>query len=359
MKKTKWLLALVWLLLLSTLLTGCLIQNIKKGSIAGKIVIREEILYPSLEEITTLKPSSAIPLGYAPLSGAKVSVNGTKKATLVKEDGCFLLEGLLEGMQTITVEAPQLSAPYQYDVEVLPNVINTVFFPVGKAHYLIIGVSNYANYSPLNSADATAVEEFLTKGPSNVITVRDEDANKENILSLFQKIKNQLKPEDYLVVYFSGHGTQDLLALYNFSNSDPNPDCLTDTELKEIFNSMPTKDITLIVDSCNAGSLFDGKVATRALQNSGYVVLASSTAEQNSYQYINDGGLGFFTKHFLLGLINRSADFNQDRKITVQEIFTYTKYAMAREINLLKDNRFVQSPVLEDSQNRDPVIYRY
>lgn len=359
MKKTKWILTLTWLLLLSMLLSGCLIQNVKKGSIAGKIVIREEILYPNSDEIITLKPSSDIPLGYVPLTGARVSVNGTTKATIVTADGSFLIEGLIEGKQTITVEAPQLSAPYQYNVEVLPNVISTLFLPVGKAYYLIIGASKYANLRSLNSADATAVEEFLVKGPSNVITVRDEDANKENILSLFQRIKNQLQPEDYLVVYFSGHGTQDLLALYNFSADDPNPDCLTDTELKDIFNSMPTKDITLIIDSCHAGSFFDGKVATRALQNSGYVVLASSTAEQNSYQYVNDGGLGFFTKHLLLGLINRSADNNQDRKITVQEIFNYTKYAMAREINSLNDNSLVQTPVLEDSQNRNPVIYRY
>ncbi len=359
MFKDKYCPLLILVFLLGTFLVGCLPNNIKRGSIAGTIVIREELTSDS-NNLKAISSNTSLPLGYKPLKGALIKVKNTNISTFSNASGAFLLNNLPEGLQTLVVTAPFSNISREFEVEVLPNAINTVFYPVGKGYYLIIGVSLYAKIPSLYSADANAMEEFFVKTPGTVITVRDQDATRDNILNIFNRLKKELQPEDYLVVYFSGHGAYDHLLLYNYSKEDPY-DSLSDLDLKEHFLQMPTKEITLVMDSCFSGSLFDGKPAVRqptpkALQNSGYVLLASSLASQVSYQYSNDGGLGLFTKHFLLGLINRGADTNSDGKITAQEIFVYIQKTFAY-LNLPEDN--LQTPIFEDTLNINPVLYRY
>lgn len=63
-----------------------------------------------------------------------------------------------------------------------------------------------------------------------------------------------LSPEDFLVIYFSGHGHQGLLALYGYSEEN-REEALYESDLKELLSQMPTENITLIVDACNSGSL--------------------------------------------------------------------------------------------------------
>ena len=357
--KRKYLNVIPLLLVAALFLNGCLYRNIRTGDIAGKVVIREELtdneeLTDSLDNLTVIKNEQTIP-GYKELVGATVSLKGSYQSDKTNSSGCFSLRGLKEGNHTLCVSFPEKSLYREFDVEVLPNVINTTFYPVGKGYYLIIGVSSYAHLNSLYSTDATAMEKLFKQRPNEVITMRDEEATKQNILNVFASIRKKIKPEDYLFVYFSGHGDADRLALYNYSTTDKT-DALTDNDLEDIFSQMPTKEIILVVDACYSGSLFDGYVATKALKNSGYVLMASSTAEQESYQYRDDGGLGLFTKHFLLGLLNRRADYNRDGKITASEIFSYVYTAMYQQII---NPEFRQTPVFEDPLNLNPVIYRY
>lgn len=350
---------LIFLLLLVTFLTGCLSNNIRRGDIAGTIVIREELTQEN-NNLKAVSSQTGIPLGYKPLKGALIKVKNTNLTTFSNNSGAFWLKDLPEGLQTLVVTAPFGNISREFEVEVLPHTINTVFYPVGKGYYFIIGVSLYAKIPSLYSADANAVEQFLVKPPNKVITVRDQDASRDNILNIFNRLKKELQPEDYLVVYFSGHGSYDHLLLYNYSKENPY-DSLSDLDLSEHFLQMPTKEITLVMDSCYSGSLFDGKPTVRkpapkALRNSGYVLLASSQATEVSYQYSNDGGLGLFTKHFLLGLINRNADTNGDGKISAQEIFAYIQRSFAN-LNFPEGN--LQTPIFEDTLNINPVLYRY
>lgn len=339
----------LFLFLASLLLSGCLFRETRVGSIAGTIVIREE-----LADAVEINSHPAIPKGYVPLKDATVTTK-SGRSTKTNQNGYFLIDRIPEGREEVTVTVPQLDLVKRFEVDVYPGVVNTIFYPVGKGYYIIIGIGKYLHLADLNSADANAVEAFFASSPNVVKTIRDEDATRANIEEQFAELKKMLSPEDFLVIYFSGHGHQGLLALYGYSEEN-REEALDESDLKELLSQMPTENITLIVDACNSGSLFDGTVQTRALKETNYVILASSQPDQNSYQYADDGGLGYFTKHFLLGLLNRRADYNKDGRVTSKEIFTYvygelTYYASSTE--------YAQTPTYHDPLDREPVIYRY
>ena len=77
----------------------------------------------------------------------------------------------------------------RFEVDVYPGVVNTIFYPVGKGYYIIIGIGKYLHLADLNSADANAVEAFFASSPNVVKTIRDEDATRANIEEQFAELK--------------------------------------------------------------------------------------------------------------------------------------------------------------------------
>lgn len=84
---------------------------------------------------------------------------------------------------------------------------------------LIIGINKYASsdFHDLAGAvaDANAFEEYLKHNlevpPSNIISLRDEEASREAILSGFASLRDNPKfgkGECAIIIYFAGHGAQ-------------------------------------------------------------------------------------------------------------------------------------------------------
>jgi hypothetical protein len=82
--------------------------------------------------------------------------------------------------------------------------------PTGKYYALLIGNSNYAHWSSLKSPinDVNQIGKILKNDYnfSKVITVRD--SNRENIFSALENINSITTDKDYVLIYYSGHGSK-------------------------------------------------------------------------------------------------------------------------------------------------------
>ena len=82
-----------------------------------------------------------------------------------------------------------------------------------ESRALIIGINRYAKTSHLSYAvsDAEAVKDALVNElgfpESNVIAVFDENATKQNILTLYHRFtRDDVELDDRIIVFYAGHG---------------------------------------------------------------------------------------------------------------------------------------------------------
>lgn len=186
-------------------------------------------------------------------------------------------------------------------------------------YVLSTGVSNYGSTS-VNlhnpSKDAKAVAEvFKKQSNSKVSIVTSSNATKSTILRHLNAIKQLAKPEDKVVFFFSGHGTQNNLILHdgNFNFS----------ELIDVLKGMRTKKIFVFIDACKSGSVTN---ATSSYEWTGekapsIAFMMACRADEFSFenQWLDNG---FFTQALLLALRGK-ADTDSNRKITLMETFKY------------------------------------
>jgi len=217
---------------------------------------------------------------------------------------------------------------------------------MGGKHALIIGNTEYADpglarlTSPgkdaedlarvLRDKNICAFDEVrvLLNQPAAVIS--------ETIDEFFY----QKKPEDLLVLYFSGHGVRDEFGALYLAAQNTNRFLLRSTAIKsayisEIMDQSRSKRQVLILDCCNSGAFAQGtKAATgasigtaAAFEGTGYgrVVLTASDSTQFAWQgdaIVGEMENSLFT-HFLVKGIEGAADQNGDGRITIDELYDY------------------------------------
>ena len=149
------------------------------------------------------------------------------------------------------------------------------------------------------------------------------------------------KPDDLLVMYFSGHGVRDeygalYLALKNTNRSRLRATAIKSDFIRESMDQSRSKRQVLILDCCNSGAFAQGtKGATGvsigtgpAFEGVGYgrVVLTATDATQFAWEGdkiigdITDNSL--FT-HYLVEGLQGGADQDKDGRITVDELYDY------------------------------------
>ena len=144
--------------------------------------------------------------------------------------------------------------------------------PSGKNFLLLIGVSIYSdsNIRKLPNAvkDVDDFEKILTSkyrfDKENAIKLYNEHATSKGIInSLRDLIKYKLKPEDSLIIYFSGHGEFDRDFNKGFwvpfeAVLDDKSTYISNIDLKDYLDAFAEKcrHIFLISDSCFSGALF-------------------------------------------------------------------------------------------------------
>lgn len=127
-----------------------------------------------------------------------------------------------------------------------------------------IGINNYPGmFNDLKGCvnDANDWAELLTEFGFDVSVVLDEQGTRENIKAALRNLVLVLKPGDYGVFTYSGHGT------YNRDSSGDEEDSydealyvydgiLLDDELREILNDLNTQaSLVFVSDSCYSGTV--------------------------------------------------------------------------------------------------------
>lgn len=131
----------------------------------------------------------------------------------------------------------------------------------GQYHALIIANTNYKHLdklvTPQNDA-AQLTDVLANKYGFKVRTV--ENANRYDLVSALNDMREQLTEKDNLLIYYAGHGTYDKTNnrghwLPIDAEPDSTANWVSNTEVTDIINSMSAKHILLVADSCYSGAL--------------------------------------------------------------------------------------------------------
>lgn len=196
-------------------------------------------------------------------------------------------------------------------------------FSVAEARTFVLsaGVSNYggrANNLRNPSNDAKAFKELMSLQTKDITLLTSKYATKANILEKLRAICNRAQKSDRVVFFFSGHGADN----GTFCAYDAN---VPYSDVVNILEKSQAGEIICYFDACFAGNVQNAKNDdswTKAVKaNSNMVFLVSSRPNETS----RDGvafRAGYFTQSLLKGLRGK-ADKNNDKSITVYELFTY------------------------------------
>lgn len=236
-----------------------------------------------------------------------------------------------------------------------------------NAFALIVGIGAYQDERipklKYTHADARAFYELLTNPKrsgflkENVKLLLDAEATHTQIRKAVNKwLYNQVMPDSTVMIFFAGHGGQELdkydtvpnQQAYYFLPWDADPDdlastCLAQNDFDKLTRTLKAQRLVMFLDACHsAGVVKPGGrdlsvVASphyeRFAEGEGRVIIAAAKPEQRSWE---DETLqhGIFTYH-LLEALSGKADTNDDGYVSIQEVVSYLQREVPRTVKLL------------------------
>jgi hypothetical protein len=156
------------------------------------------------------------------------------------------------------------------------------------------------------------------------------------------------KPDDLLIMYFSGHGVRDeygslYLAVRNTNRSRLRSTAIKADFIREAMDQSRSKRQILILDCCNSGAFAQGTKAeiggsigtAKAFEGTGYGRVILTASDSTQFAWEGDKVIGkditnsLFT-HFLVKGLEGDADQDFDGKITIDELYDYAYEQVVR-----------------------------
>jgi uncharacterized caspase-like protein len=195
---------------------------------------------------------------------------------------------------------------------------------------VVVGISDYQGTNlDLNYSDRDAqlfYNHLKSAMPNEVaagkaVLLLNEKATLTNINSALASVYRSSSANDFIIFYFSGHGSVGEFVPYNHSVG------LKHSDLKNYFKNTEAKFRLVVADACFSGSIGTANEtsvsSTQDLYDSRLAVIMSSKPNQTSLEM---GSLeqGVFSYYLIRGM-QGLADLNQDKYVTAGELFMYTK----------------------------------
>lgn len=193
----------------------------------------------------------------------------------------------------------------------------------GDTYVVAAGVSAYVKAPKLNICDRDANEfaKTMKKAGCHVSLFTSSNATHDNIIYAIRRIAKRANPDDRLVFYFSGHGTEGSLVAYDGSKKFLIPY----TELIKEISAVNAGQKVAFIDACFSGTVTTALNSDSDWQsdakNKNVILFMSSDAKEASL-VSNFAGNSFFTRS-VLNCLQGLCDKNRDKKITVEEMFEY------------------------------------
>ena len=131
----------------------------------------------------------------------------------------------------------------------------------GRYFAIVIGIANYERLPKLETsrADAMAVASILRDRYGFEVTTLI-DADRYDILSALNVMRETLNPEDNLVVYYAGHGEYDKINDRGYwlpidADRTNNANWISNQSITDILNASAAGHVLLVADSCYSGAL--------------------------------------------------------------------------------------------------------
>ena len=210
---------------------------------------------------------------------------------------------------------------------------------------LVIGVSEYDDPTLATlrtpSADVDALARALRDTNIGNFDEVEELVNQtaEVVRRAISVFFTNKKPDDLLLLYFSGHGVLNDRGRLFLAVKSSVKDLLTATAIPSTFiteemDTCRSKRQVLILDCCHSGAFERGRkgeqkvITETTFEGNGYgrVVLTASDATQYAFEgdrVIEKAELSLFTHHLIQGLLTGDADSNRDGLISLDDWYSY------------------------------------
>ena len=218
-----------------------------------------------------------------------------------------------------------------------------------------IGINEYKNHKynlkyAVNDAKAyvKAIEENSKEifNDIELTFIKNEEANKENIITKIKEVSNKIGPEDVFLFYYAGHGVMSIekdnsefyIVTYDVTNlyadvKTMKQKAISASEILDFSKNIIAGKQLFVLDACQSGGAIEAFASRGSGKEKAIAQLARSTgtffltASQDA-QYANEVGNlkhGLFTYAILEALSGKADGGMNDKKITVNELKSYVE----------------------------------
>ena len=329
-------------------------------------------------EIDELKAGSIIdiPIDIAPNNLAKSSEEFKLIYTGKYLNGTFSKNLLIESNEVINnkvVISGKEETNSTYNVVITPdlNIDIENNIPSNKTNEnaiaVVLGIEKYRNVGNVSfaSRDASIVKEYFNKTlgiPINNIYFKlNGEVTKGEMEKIFGGwLQNRVDENTSVYIYYAGHGapSEDQNAYLIPNDGDPNYAEVTGYSLNKMYDQLgklPTNNITVFLDACFSGQDREQKLLIKDARGLGLKtkisvipdklnVFSASSNDQVSSGW-PDKKHGLFTYYMLKG-IQGSADNNNDKQISYEELSNYIIINVERQAGFLDRKQNPQSRIV-------------
>lgn len=228
---------------------------------------------------------------------------------------------------------------------------------MGDYYALIIGINKYTKaWTPLDNAvnDAKAFESLLKEKYKieHFSTLYDNEATREAIIDEMLKLVENVKENDNVLIYFSGHGEFNKALNKGYwvpvdATTTSVSKYISNSDIQTFLGGIKSKHTLLISDACFSGDIFRGKTMTVPFEDSEkyYAKVHSLKSRQaitsGGIEPVMDGGRdghSVFAYYLLSRLKNNTSKY-------------YDASQLYDEIKIPVSNNSEQSPKLNPIKN--------
>lgn len=218
---------------------------------------------------------------------------------------------------------------------------------VGRYFALIIGIDKYSGtWTPLRNAvnDARAVAQQLSNQYEfhTIKTLFNEQATRSNIIKEFEWLMTNVRENDNLLIFYSGHGEYNEALQRGFwvpvdANTSSISQFISNIDIQTFLGGIKSKHTFLIADACFSGDIFRGKTLTIPYENSFkyynkiYSKPSRTALTSGGIEPVMDGGKeghSVFTYYLLRSLTN-----NRNQFFDASQLYNDLKIAVINNSN--------------------------